>query len=216
MSLIAIFNMLNLNFLCAARTAPVHSWRNPVERIMSMLNLGLQCVTLTRERGDDEFEAEAGKCSSLATLSDSAKRRPEFKSAALDRIAHIKSLLVMLLGRLELKGKKFSSFPSASEQDKDSMWEMVQEIDSAIDKNEQLTKKKTCFQRGTPSLLEAIRHYFFQIKKCGTEFCALCGPVRLQKEVFDQLHFLPDPMPGDAGHYKPFKDLLGTKTDGTH
>ena len=25
-----------------------------------------------------------------------------------------------------------------------------------------------------------------------------------------------DPMPGDNGHYKAFKDLLGTKTDGTH
>ena len=26
---------------------------------------------------------------------------------------------------------------------------------------------------------------------------------------------MPDPMPGDDGHYKPFKDLLGTKTNET-
>ena len=52
-SLIAIFKMLNLDFLCAARTALVHSWRNRVERIMSTPNLGLQCVGLMRERGDD-------------------------------------------------------------------------------------------------------------------------------------------------------------------
>jgi len=134
-----VFKTLDLDFLCAARTAPSHSWKNPVERIMSTLNLGLQCVRLMREKGDDEFEAEADKCKSLATLRDAAKRRPEFRAAALDSIAHVKSLLVMLLERLELKGKKFSSFPSVSEQDIDSMWEVIQEIDSTIEKDESLT-----------------------------------------------------------------------------
>jgi len=99
-SLIVVFKTLDLDFLCAARTAPSHSWKNPVERIMSTLNLGLQCVGLMREKGDDELEAEADKCKSLATLRDAAKRRPEFRAAALDSIAHVKSLLVMLLERL--------------------------------------------------------------------------------------------------------------------
>ena len=67
LSLIAVFKRLDLDFLCAARTAPAHSWRNPVERVMSTLNLGLQCVGLMREKGDDEFEAEAKKCTSLAS-----------------------------------------------------------------------------------------------------------------------------------------------------
>ena len=45
LSLISIFLALDLDFLCAARTAPLHSWRNPVERIMSILNLGLHSGT---------------------------------------------------------------------------------------------------------------------------------------------------------------------------
>lgn len=32
--LISIFLELDLDFLCAARTAPCHSWRNPAERMM--------------------------------------------------------------------------------------------------------------------------------------------------------------------------------------
>ena len=40
LSLICLFLKMNLDFLCAGRTAPYHSWRNPVERIMSILNLG--------------------------------------------------------------------------------------------------------------------------------------------------------------------------------
>ena len=50
LSLICLFPKVDLNFLCAGRTAPYHSWRNPVERVMSVLNLGLQCVGLAREK----------------------------------------------------------------------------------------------------------------------------------------------------------------------
>ena len=116
-------------------------------------------------------------------------------------------------------GKKFSSFPPASEQDIDSMWETVQEIDLTIEKDESLTKKNLPSKQGLTAFLKhccTSRHYSFQIKKCGSESCGMCGPVRLPKEVFDQLHFLPDPVPGDDGHYRAFKDLLGTKTDKTH
>ena len=41
LSLIALFLNLNLDLLVVGRTAPHHSWRNPVERIMSVINLGL-------------------------------------------------------------------------------------------------------------------------------------------------------------------------------
>ena len=40
-SLIALFLTLDLDFICAVRTAPSHSWRNPVERIMSTLNFSV-------------------------------------------------------------------------------------------------------------------------------------------------------------------------------
>ena len=45
---------------------------------------------------------------SLAALCEAAERTPGFRSSALDSVAHVKSLLVMLLERLELKGNKNS------------------------------------------------------------------------------------------------------------
>jgi len=33
-----------------------HLWRNPVERIMSIVNFGLQCVGVMRQKGLDEFK----------------------------------------------------------------------------------------------------------------------------------------------------------------
>ena len=62
LSLICLFLKLDLDYLCAGRTAPYHSWRNPVERIMSILNLGLQCVGLARAEMPAEFEKEVKKC----------------------------------------------------------------------------------------------------------------------------------------------------------
>ncbi len=53
-TLIALFRKLDLDYLCAARTAPYHSYRNPVERIMSIINLGLQSVGLARRQLDNE------------------------------------------------------------------------------------------------------------------------------------------------------------------
>ena len=41
LSLIALFLNCNLDLLCSAHTAPHQLWRNPVERIMSIIKLGI-------------------------------------------------------------------------------------------------------------------------------------------------------------------------------
>ena len=47
-SLIALFENLQLELLVAMRTAPNNSWTNYVERVMSTLNYGLQNLALSR------------------------------------------------------------------------------------------------------------------------------------------------------------------------
>ena len=49
-SLICLFKKLDLDYLCACRTAPYHSWRNPVERIMSVIILDCNPWVLLVER----------------------------------------------------------------------------------------------------------------------------------------------------------------------
>lgn len=60
LSLIALFRWLNLDMLVALRTAPSNSWANPVERIMSIINIGLQGVGLMRRKMSDDFENAIG------------------------------------------------------------------------------------------------------------------------------------------------------------
>ena len=52
MSLIALFLKLDLDFLCVARTAPYHSWRNPVERIVDSEHWA--AINRSNEREDEQ------------------------------------------------------------------------------------------------------------------------------------------------------------------
>lgn len=52
-SMIYMFMEHDLDALILARNAPGHSWRNPAERVMSLLNLGLQGVGVMREEATD-------------------------------------------------------------------------------------------------------------------------------------------------------------------
>ena len=70
LSLIALF--LNLN-LCAARTAPNQSWRNSVERIMSILNLGFRSVGMMRKEMTPEIGRKIKHCNSLKQLRRAGK-----------------------------------------------------------------------------------------------------------------------------------------------
>ena len=61
LALIALFKDLDLDLLIALRTAPCNSFANPVERIMSIVNIGLQGVGVMRTAGSQQFESAIGE-----------------------------------------------------------------------------------------------------------------------------------------------------------
>ena len=71
--LIGLHILLDLDYLIAARTAPQHSWHNPVGRVMSTLNLGLQCIGLERHAGDQRFDSEVKDCNTMKDFQKAAK-----------------------------------------------------------------------------------------------------------------------------------------------
>ena len=140
-ALIGLFRKLNLDYLCAARTAPCHSWKNPVERIMSIFNLGLQSVGLMREKQDADFEKAADKCKNMSDLRAAASKSPEFKDSALDSIAPVKVLLTQLFERLQLKEESFKPITAASEEDINAIWNLIQEVEPSLVRGESLRKE---------------------------------------------------------------------------
>ncbi len=68
LSLIALFLKVDLDILVAGRTAPSNSWANPMEKIMSIVYLGLQSIGIMRAEMGEDFEKTVANCSSLKKI----------------------------------------------------------------------------------------------------------------------------------------------------
>ena len=211
LSLIALFRKLDLDLLVAGRTAPCHSWKNPVERIMSIVNLGLQCVGMMRKEGSPEFERAIKHANNLSQVREaSSKYKADVKMSIQPPI----ELLTSITERLELKGKPFVVFNSASGDEIRDFWESLHFIDSFIEESDS-SKAILSSRPQLQAFMEHCcqqRHYTFCIKKCGDAECHICSPVRMDAEVFQTLHFLPDPVLAADGHYLPFEDVFQSQT----
>lgn len=74
-SMISVFLRLDLDMLVAARTVPHLSYRNPVERVMSVLNIALQNCAFCRKKNDTLDELLKG-CN---TMKDIRKKAVEYQ-----------------------------------------------------------------------------------------------------------------------------------------
>ena len=77
LSLIALFLNLDLDVLIAGRTAPSHSWANPVER------LGIQCLGIMRSQGEEEFEKSVKSYNNLKQIRENCSLFKEDVQKAL-------------------------------------------------------------------------------------------------------------------------------------
>ncbi|CAB5385621.1 unnamed protein product [Rhizophagus irregularis] len=95
-------------------------------------------------------------------------------------------------------------------------FEAIHDIESEIsaeDTTAQDLKKHLNIQQFLKTHCQS-RQYTFQIKKYNVITCDFCKPIKLPLEVFESLHFLPDPEPSisDKDHYKEFNTIYGTQT----
>jgi hypothetical protein len=161
-ALIAVFRRLDLDFFNAARTAPNNSWTNPVERIMSILNIALQGTTCQREKitadvlqkllrdlndenGDGsvvnlhgaakEMEASLTTCGTMKEVRKLALKYQNSRLLEGAFIASHASMCEELSKRfmsMQLKGKPFKSTECAS---KEELAELFENFSSLCDGN---------------------------------------------------------------------------------
>ena len=69
LGLVSLYMELHLDTMVVKRTAPTQSWGNPIERVMYVLNLGLQGVALARhELVGVTFEKNFKKCKGMGPV----------------------------------------------------------------------------------------------------------------------------------------------------
>ena len=180
-SYICLFLTRDLDLLCVVCTPPYHSWKNPVEKIMSILNLALHSVGLMRAHMSPEYETVIKSCTTMKAIREAAELHPALREALLDSIEPVKALLSALFLQLKLKEDPFSVFSAATIGEINCFWDTILKVDHLMSKGD-CTKKVL---QDRPDLVKFLkhcckaRHYLFSIKKCGEQDCSICTPPRL-------------------------------------
>ncbi|XP_074641196.1 uncharacterized protein LOC141898942 [Tubulanus polymorphus] len=129
LSYLCIFLQLNLDCLIAVRTAPNSSWINSVERVMSVVNMALQCVGPMREESTENFEILLKGCNSLKKIRACAETNQGLKEAVLLSTTPPRKLLSSLIGKLKWKDEDVQIITSATDEEIIEFFTMVKYLD---------------------------------------------------------------------------------------
>ena len=101
---ICLFRELHLDMRITGRCAPGHSFTNPAERIMAILNIGLQKCATERTTGEEDFEMLLKSCNSMQGIRDHAKKSNINIAELWQRsIQPVQDLISERFSRLKLK-----------------------------------------------------------------------------------------------------------------
>lgn len=123
-SLICLFLRGNFDFLASVRTAPYHSWMNPAERVMSILNLALQGVSMQRNKMDDVLEDIFKSKNTLEEIRLAAEGNNQLAIQLRESIKEVQTLLKERTTRLSLNEKNFQHYKPAYRMQIDDLFEV--------------------------------------------------------------------------------------------
>lgn len=202
-SLAYVFQKTGVEMLVAIRNAPGQSFLNPVEPVMSVINIALQNVALVRDPIPDGGEDLLKKCSSMDEI---RKRVPEASWAKC--IDSAMQIVEERCKRCTLKKIPFQLLPAASAIEMKAVEDNMKKIDPTLEAGK-LQKSQVAHKEKYQQFLvkhARFRHYSFQLRKCDDPGC--CPGVR------SPLQWLPDPvLDSTSSHYKAFEDVYGTTTN---
>ncbi|GBC39118.1 hypothetical protein GLOIN_2v1788400 [Rhizophagus irregularis DAOM 181602=DAOM 197198] len=118
------------------RTAPYHSWMNPAERVMSILNLALQGVTLQHDKMDDILEDIFKSKNTLEEICLAAEGNKQLAIQLQKSIEEVQSLLKERTIRLSLNEKSFQHYKLAYRMQIDELFEKIYKIDETLELHE--------------------------------------------------------------------------------
>ena len=171
-SLVNVFLEHDLDMLQAVRTPPYNSWKNPVERVNCILNLGLQSVGLMRSAMDEANEKKMKGSSTMKAIRCIAESDPQFKEAFADSMASVKVLISEVFQRLKLKDDPIKVFLPAKESEIENVWKNILSVDNTVTKKDTAKKVLLSLKKFFEHCC-SLSHYSFGVKKCGMASCSI-------------------------------------------
>jgi hypothetical protein len=231
---ISLFLKYDLDMLIVARTVPFLSFRNPVERVMSVLNLALQNVSLCRKE-IPELEDELKGCNSMGAIREKANQysggRKVFQDMLHKSLENTMKIIGERMQRLKWKEEGVKLYKAAEWDDISALISQFLDLDEFSDKfrDKCLNGKPVDWselQSKTSIVAEFMeKHvyqspYLLQIKKVSGCECTLCSnniikSPQMDSDAFESLNWVPLPLKSgvnDDGkmHYRDFDEIYGS------
>ena len=203
--LLALFKILDLDVLNVGRCAPNQSYINPAERCMSILNIGMQGLSLERDHLGD-FESTVNSCKSMKDVRAKAKKNQGLSEAFQTSLQSPIKTLENCFKSMELKGKSVETFQPS--RDHNEIVDCLSNIEPKIVDESTIPHNQPKLHH-YPSLQSFFgKHmieglYMLQFRKCDNKDCCVIrnGPLP---------PCLPAPVPtSDGEHYMDFFTLYG-------
>lgn len=128
LSLVQLFIQLDLDMLVALRTAPNHSWMNPAERCMSILNLALQHVALARKEMEPTYENAVKHKSTLGAVRNLANIKTGFKDAFAESVGSVIELVNSRFKRMKLKDEHLKVYTGIPDEEIQASLDVVGQV----------------------------------------------------------------------------------------
>ena len=116
-SLIGLFLYHDLDEALVCRPAAGLLYRNPVERVHAIANLGLQSVGIMRQKVSTDMEERNRNCNSNEELRKAIERHEELKPALENSLSVPVDLLNSVFRKLSLKDKRFQTFSPCTDEE---------------------------------------------------------------------------------------------------
>ena len=107
--LLALFKISDFDVINVGRCVPYQSYINPAERVMSVLNIGLQGLALDRDHAG-VFENVLSSCKTMNSVRSKVDQHVGLKEYYSKSIAKPRRILESTFSVLELKGIPFKVF----------------------------------------------------------------------------------------------------------
>ena len=123
-AMICLFLKGDFDFLAAVRTAPYHSWTNPAERVMSIINLGLQGVALKRSNMSSDSERIFKNLGTMEEIREASSCNQTLSEELKTAIKDTQNILENRTSRLKLHDQRFKCIDPATLEEINSLFEV--------------------------------------------------------------------------------------------
>nr|XP_022308033.1 uncharacterized protein LOC111114036 [Crassostrea virginica] len=173
-------------------------YSNPAERCMSLLNLGLQNISLQRNAMDGSMEYMVKSASTLKKLRDLSERQPNVKTALGESLEPTLSLLKHRFSKLKLHDRRVVVHDAATLEEIQNISDLLDLFKDTEDSSSVIETK----EKNAPEKLKA----FIDTHCRASQYSFQRLPENLP------LHWLPDTTKGPDDTFHSLEALLGTET----